>query len=132
MLFNSGVGADFLERVDPVDNTENSINLNTGHATDMVASAGYLYTVDPNGSQDGAVVKWDGNGQQVGNGWLSSGGNLVDPTTIAFAGDNFVYVADRNAFLGQGAIFRIDPTSGAQVTISSPGTFTNPIGLAAK
>ena len=41
-----------------------------------------------------------------------------------------ILVADANAFGGQGAIFRVDPATGAQTTVSSKGILLNPTGLA--
>ena len=41
-----------------------------------------------------------------------------------------ILVADLNAFGGPGAIFRVDPTTGAQTTISSGGNFVGPAGIA--
>src|SRR5207249_1950114 len=49
---------------------------------------------------------------------------------LAIAGNGDVIVADQNAFGGQGGIIRVNPSTGAQTTISSGGSFKDPYGVA--
>ena len=52
------------------------------------------------------------------------------PSSAVTLNPGDILVADLNAFGGPGAIFRVDPTTGAQTIVSSGGSFTGPAGIA--
>jgi len=62
---------------------------------------------------------------------VSSGGDFVTPYGIAVTGDGRIFVTDPAAFGGIGAIFEINPVTGAQTTIiTGSGRFLEPYGIA--
>ena len=65
---------------------------------------------------------------------VSSGGSFVDPFDVALDSIGNILVADQSALDSSGktfgAVFRVDPVTGAQATVSSSGSFRDPIGIA--
>jgi hypothetical protein len=80
----------------------------------------------------GALLSLAGTSQQATQGVISSGGSFADPSAVAYtplAGGPLL-VADRSAAGGTGALFTIDPATGAQSVVSSGGSFVEPAGVA--
>ncbi len=123
------------------------VNPMTGQQT-PVSSGGFFVT--PTGiaiAPNGDIMVTDG-GAFHGTGGLiridpstgtqsefSSGGDFRFPVDIAIGSDGEIFVLDRTAFYntstGQGgAVFRIDPLTGAQTVISSGETFLYVAGIA--
>ena len=57
---------------------------------------------------------------------VSSGGQFVDPYSVAVAPDGSLVVADPGTYGGTGTIFRVDPTTGAQSVITTGGYLVDP------
>ncbi|MCS6851404.1 MAG: NHL repeat-containing protein [Gemmataceae bacterium] len=57
---------------------------------------------------------------------LSSGGILIDPTSVALSGDGSIYVADS----GTARLVRVNPITGSQAVITHGGLLVRPQGLA--
>jgi hypothetical protein len=60
----------------------------------------------------------------------SSGGSFVSPYALALEADGDILVADLSAFNGNGAVFRVDPVTGARTTVSTGGSIRGPNGIA--
>jgi|GEM_PF-3947734 len=60
---------------------------------------------------------------------VASGGDLVLPLGIAIGPDGNLYIADDDAFGGDGAVFRINPDTGTMETVSAGNLFVDPTGL---
>jgi glucose/arabinose dehydrogenase len=85
----------------------------------------------------GGIIRVDpltGAQAAVSNNTISTGAGggalFVDPFGIAIAKNGDLLVADRDAFGGLGGIIRVNPLTGAQTTVSSGGSFVNPVGIA--
>jgi hypothetical protein len=50
---------------------------------------------------------------------VSSGGNFVFPSSVAFDGDGNIIVVDRDAFDTDGGVIRVDRNTGAQTVVSN-------------
>jgi hypothetical protein len=86
-----------------------------------------IVVADPNAAGGGGAVIGIGEGQRV----RSSGGSFSDPTGVAFlAGPPSELLAVDQSAGGSGAVFGVDPLSGAQELIASGGSFAQPTGIA--
>ena len=68
---------------------------------------------------------------------VSAGGSFVSPRGVAIEADGNILVADADAFHDPdvspglpGGVIRVDPTTGAQTTVSAGGSFADPLGIA--
>lgn len=66
---------------------------------------------------------------------ISQAGSFRQPADVAIAADGDVYVSDQDALTPSGgpdtgAVFHVDPISGAQTPVSSGGSFVRPEGIA--
>ena len=96
-----------------------------------VTGQGFLAVADRSAAGSGAVVSLAGQGGQVAQAVLSSGGSFAAPSAIAytpFAGGPLL-VADRAAAGGNGALISVG-AGGAQQVVSSGGSFVEPAGVA--
>lgn len=60
---------------------------------------------------------------------ISSSGEFVEPTGVAWDHQGKILVADRNAFGGGGGVLAVDPQTGVQTLVSFGGGFVDPIGI---
>src|SRR4051794_29956895 len=61
---------------------------------------------------------------------VASGHNLVSPDSGAFAGQHKLFLADYDAFGGNGAVFRVRTNTGKVATVSKDAQFEGPTDLA--
>ncbi len=139
---HSGSGTGTVYRVDPITGDQTTISTGGsledpfGIAVDangdiLVADFGNFESVAPGGT--GSIFRIDPlTGSQT---VISTGGNLIDPAGIVLDANGDILVADFQAFgggcpVGCGGIIRVDPITGTQTTISTGGSFVNPIGIA--
>lgn len=66
---------------------------------------------------------------------ISQAGSFRQPSDVAISPDGKVFVADQDALTlpggpDTGAVFNVDPNSGAQTAVSSGGSFVRPEGIA--
>ncbi len=103
-------------------------------------NAGDIVVADPNafGGNGGLIDVNPDTGAQaaLSNDTISAQQLFRDPTGVAFDPlDGSIIVADPNAFGGSGGLIRVDPSTGQQTalsnnTISTPGLFSDPTGVA--
>jgi DNA-binding beta-propeller fold protein YncE len=60
---------------------------------------------------------------------VSTGGTLFGPYGIDIALDGSLFVTEADAFALDGGVLKIDPTTGAQTTITAGGNLREPIGI---
>ncbi len=101
--------------------------------------AGDIVVADPNafGGNGGLIDVNPDSGAQtpISNETISAENLFRDPSGVALDSDGSLIVADPNAFGGSGGLIRVDPDTGQQTplsnnTLSSPGFFEDPLGLA--
>ena len=94
----------------------------------LVADMGTLCTpVQPRCAEDGRIIRVDPiTGRQS---LLVGGAPLVDPAGLALAPNGDIYVADNYEADGDGAVFRINRSSGAITSIAEGGLLDLPFDL---
>ncbi|MGI8946310.1 MAG: hypothetical protein ACR2GL_08750 [Thermoleophilaceae bacterium] len=145
-----------LIRVDPVTGARTTLSANDAPFGEPTFS-------DPSGlaiAPDGSIFVAERDGFDDGDGGMGGGGVIrvdpvtgartsvssnaqpaggpafVEPSGIALAPDGSLLVADENAFDGSGAVIRVDPATGARMTVSANGapaggpSFDQPVGIA--
>src|SRR5438876_6147046 len=60
---------------------------------------------------------------------VSSEGDFVLPVGVAVSAGGEIFVADADAYGGQGGVIRVDPTTGSQTPVSYGGYFADPNGI---
>jgi DNA-binding beta-propeller fold protein YncE len=94
-----------------------------------VAANGDLYVTTVHhdgGSGTGRVIRSRKKDNQT---IISVGGTLFGPYGIDIALNGQLFVTEADGFALDGGVLRIDPTTGAQTTITSSGNFREPIGI---
>ena len=54
---------------------------------------------------------------------------FVEPMGVAVDATGHIFVAEKNAFTGNGGVIEVDPTTGAQTPVTSERAFINPSGI---
>jgi hypothetical protein len=119
-------------RIAVVDNqsflnaTVDAISIQTQPTPTPTPTPSSYYVADPAspGGGAGEILRVDPTtGAQT---VVSSGGQFVDPYSVAVAPDGSLIVADPGTYGGTGTIFRVDPTTGAQSVIATGGYLVDP------
>jgi hypothetical protein len=129
-------GCGGIIRVNPLTGAQTTVS--SGGSFDhpegiAIAANGDLFVVDAEAFGGGAVIRVNPlTGAQT---TVSSGGSFVFPERIAIAANGDLIVVDPEAFGGPcpggcGGVIRVDPVTGAQTTVSSGGSFSDPVGVA--
>lgn len=108
-------------------------------AASAALRAGDIVVADPNafGGNGGLIDVNPNTGTQtpISNQAISAQSLFRDPSSVALDSDGTLVVADPNAFGGSGGLIQVDPDTGQQTplsnnSISSPGFFADPLGVA--
>jgi hypothetical protein len=150
-----GIGNGFVMRVDPVTGARRFVSSGTSpvggaafHYPDGIAFEGsgsqkFLVTNDVEPPPAGGnnlirVIRTSGVRSLVSSNSSPAGGaSFTNPSGVAMAG-NDALVADFNAFGGSGGVIKVDPATGARVSLSHNGapaggpSFSSPSELAVK
>lgn len=125
-------------RVDPVSGAQTKIT-SSGHLCDPdgaeVAPNGGFYIADLSAfasGHGGVICVVPDTGTQHA---ISQAGSFRQPADVAVAASGDLFVSDQDALTppggpDTGAVFHVDPISGAQTPVSSGGSFVRPEGIA--